>query len=529
MMKKQTTARSLRLAASCMAVMAAPLSADDRQPNIVLIMCDDMGLSDIGCYGGEVQTPHLDSLADAGLRFSQFKNTGRSCPSRASLLTGCYPHDAGMGWMTAVDEHRPGYRGQIDRQIPTLAELLREAGYGTYMSGKWHVTVDGAFGAPNGTYPTQRGFDRYYGSLTGGGSYFRPKFVYSNLTPVDSFPEGYYYTEALTDSAVSFIKGHPSGRPLFLYLAYFAPHRPLQAPADRVARCRSRYAAGYDVLRRERFRRMKDLGLVPDSMELPRFDREFGGHKPAWNELTDAQRREWTEAMATYAAMIEVMDDGVGRVADALRARGMADNTVFIFLSDNGATLEGGRTNQLMADLSNTPYRSYKMWCYEGGVSTPCIIADGRPQGRQRAGAICRQPAHITDILPTCLELSGHSYPGNGRGIALPGVSLWPAMEGRPFAQHDLYFEHQTSSALISGRWKIVRPDDKSPWELYDLSTDPYETTDVGGENPDVLGRLASQWQAWAERHNVLPLFNLSWGERIDYWKQRNPDQDGCD
>lgn len=233
--------------------------------------------------------------------------------------------------------------------------------------------------------------------------------------------------------------------------------------------------------------------------------------------------------MATYAAMIEIMDDGVGRVADALSARGMADNTVFIFLSDNGATLEGGRTNQLMADLSNTPYRSYKMWCYEGGVSTPCIIADGRPQGRTMAGKICRQPAHITDILPTCLDLAGHSYPGNGRGIALPGVSLWPAMEGRDFPSHDLYFEHQTSSALISGQWKAVRADDRSPWELYDLSVDPYETTDVSAANPDVLERLTGQWQRWAEQHHVLPLSNLSWGKRIDYWKQRYPDQDGSD
>ena len=198
-------------------------------PNIVLILCDDMGFSDLGCYGSEIQTPHLDCLAREGVRFTQFKNTGRSCPTRASLLTGRYQHQVGMGWMTAVDEHRPGYRGQISKEYPTVAEVMKANGYGTYMCGKWHVTVDGAFYAPNGSFPTQRGFDRYYGCLTGGGSYYKPKPVYDNMTLVTDFPDDYYYTTAISDSAASFVRQHPADTPMFLYVAYYAPHLPLQA------------------------------------------------------------------------------------------------------------------------------------------------------------------------------------------------------------------------------------------------------------------------------------------------------------
>ena len=227
----------------CAAAASAQTQAPAK-PNIVLILCDDMGFSDIGCYGGEVRTPHIDSLAANGVRFSQFKNTGRSCPTRASLLTGRYQHEVGMGWMTAVDEHRPGYRGQIDAAYPTIAEILKANGYATYMSGKWHVTVDGAFGQPNGSYPVKRGFDRYYGCLSGGGSYYRPQPVYNDLERVSDFPDDYYYTTAITDSAAAFIGRHPADRPMFLYVAYYAPHLPLQAPETRVQQCLPRYEAG---------------------------------------------------------------------------------------------------------------------------------------------------------------------------------------------------------------------------------------------------------------------------------------------
>ena len=262
---------SIFLAASAAQVQAqAP-----GRPHIVLIMCDDMGFSDLGCYGSEINTPHIDSLARAGVRFTQFKNTGRSCPSRASLLTGRYQHTVGMGWMTAVDEHRPGYRGQITDTVPTISEVMRSNGYRTYMSGKWHVTLDEHFDRPDGSYPTQRGFDEYYGCLSGGGSYYTPTPVYRNLTRITDFPEDYYYTTAITDSATAFIRRHSADEPMFLYVAHYAPHIPLQAPQDRVNKCLPRYRVGYDVLRQQRFERQKELGLFPDTLELPIYDKEF--------------------------------------------------------------------------------------------------------------------------------------------------------------------------------------------------------------------------------------------------------------
>lgn len=490
----------------------------DSRPNIVLVMCDDMGFSDIGCYGGEVNTPNIDSLAMNGLRFSQFKNTARSCPSRASLLTGLYQHDAGMGWMTAVDEHRPGYRGEIDPDVPTVAEILRDSGYSTYMSGKWHVTLDADFGRPDGSYPVQRGFERYYGCLSGGGSYWTPKPLYNDLEPVTDLPEGYYYTDAVTDSAAVFIRRHSTDSPMFLYVAYYAPHLPLQAPQDRIDRCRARYECGYDVLRERRFEKQKRLGFVPERDTLPVFGKEFGGHRPAWEELSAKDREQWINDMATYAAMIEIMDDGIGKIVQTLREKGMLENTVFMFLSDNGATLEGGWLGQLMADLSNTPYRSYKQWCYQGGTSTPFILTWGDPEKNPLKGRICRTPSHITDILPTCLDLASVTYPGNRKGISLPGRSLVPAISGKRPGRRDMFFEHQSSCALISGKWKIVRRDKTSPWELYDLEKDPFETADLSGTKRARAARMAAKWEDWAQRHHVLPLENLGWSERIRYY-----------
>ena len=274
------TFTTLALTAVAPATAAGSADSNTEHPNIVLIMCDDMGFSDLSCYGGEVHTPNIDYLAEQGIRFSQFKNTGRSCPSRAALLTGHYQHEAGMGWMTAVDEHRPGYRGQISANLPTIAEVLRNQGYATYMSGKWHVTVDGAFDSPNGSYPAQRGFSKDYGCLHGGGSYYKPDPVYSNLQRVTEFPEDYYYTTAITDSAVSFIKQHPVDTPLFIYIAHYAPHLPLQAPKEKVEACRERYKVGYDILRQQRFERQKALGLVAPDMELPVFQK----NSPAAND-----------------------------------------------------------------------------------------------------------------------------------------------------------------------------------------------------------------------------------------------------
>lgn len=491
---------------------------NNASPNIILILCDDMGFSDLGCYGSEVHTPNIDELAEKGIRFSQFKNTGRSCPSRASLLTGHYQHDVGMGWMTAVDEHRPGYRGEITKEIPTIAEVMRANGYSTYMSGKWHLTLDDAFDAPNGSYPAQRGFDKYYGCLSGGGSYYTPTPVYHNLTRITEFPDDYYYTTAITDSAVSYIRQHPTDKPMFMYVAHYAPHLPLQAPAARVEKCKERYKVGYDVLRKQRFARLKEMGFIPESMELPVYQKEFGGKRPAWEALTQQQQERWITDMATYAAMIEIVDDGIGQLVETVKQKGMLDNTIFIFLSDNGATKEGGYLGQLMADLSNTPYREYKSRCFQGGTSTPFILTYGNPEKNKNKGGICRQPAHIIDVLPTCMDITSAHYPKQFKKN-LPGISLLPAIAGKKTKSRELFFEHQASCAIISDHWKLVRAGRHDTWELINLSTDPFEMKDLSGQYPSLVRKLEGKWNKWAEQNHVFPFEDKSWKVRINYYR----------
>lgn len=497
------------------------------QPNIVLILCDDMGFSDIGCYGSEIQTPNIDRLAEEGVRFTQFKNTGRSCPSRASLLTGRYQHEVGMGWMAEVDEHRPGYRGQIQKEFPTIAEIMKSGGYSTYMSGKWHVTTSGAYDSPNGSYPVQRGFDRYYGCLHGGGSYYKPSPVYNDLDKVEELPDDYYYTNAITDSAVCFVKRHDTEKPMFLYVAHYAPHLPLQAPQEYVEKCIGRYKCGYDKLRKERFEKQKRLGIVPEDMELPVFDREFGGKRPAWEELSPQQQQQWIKDMATYAAMIEIMDENIGKLVNAIKEKGMYENTVFIFLSDNGATDEGGFIGQLMSDLSNTPYRSYKKWVYQGGTSTPFILTYGNRKKNINRGGLCRQPSHIIDILPTCMALGNISYPQSFENPDIPGINLVPVIGNNANLKRTLFFEHQSSCAVIDGEWKLVKADRNQEWELINLNNDPFETNDLASEYPEKVEELEAEWIDWANKHKVFPLENKAWTERINFYKAKNPDQRG--
>ena len=500
-------------------------------PNIILIMCDDMGYSDLACYGGEIHTPNINYLAENGVRFSQFKNTGRSCPSRAALLTGHYQHEAGMGWMTAVDEHRPGYRGQITSSLPTIAEIFRDNGYATYMSGKWHVTVDGAFDTPNGSYPVQRGFEKYYGALSGGGSYYKPTPLYNGLKRVTDYPDDFYYTTAITDSAVSFIKNKPDKKPMFLYVAHYAPHRPLQAPADRVAACRERYKVGYDVLRKQRFDRMKQMGLISKEFSLPVYQKEFEGKRPAWSALSIKQKEEWINDMATYAAMVEIVDDGIGELIRATKEKGIYENTVFVFLSDNGATSEGGHIAQLLADLSNTPFRSYKRWCFQGGTSSPLILMYGGKKSAKGKGVICSEPGHIIDIMPTCLDMASIKYPQifKGKKMKLEGVSLLSLLKTKESHPRDLYFEHQSSSAIISNGWKLVRYDSRDNWQLINLKKDPFELNDVSAKNPNRVKNLVHKWNNWAKRQHVFPLESRPWTERINYYKSLHPDQRGIE
>ncbi|WP_136081244.1 sulfatase-like hydrolase/transferase [Pontiella desulfatans] len=517
-------------------LMAGTAFAQGDKPNIVLIMCDDMGYSDLGCYGSEIQTPHIDALAEDGVRFSNFKNTGRCCPSRASLLTGRHQHAVGLGWMTAVDEHRPGYRGQIADTIPTLAEIMKENGYSTYMAGKWHVTVDGAWkpkdSTPNGSYPTERGFDEFYGGLTGGGNYYKPKSIHRNEEKITTFPEGYYYTDAITDHAVAFIQNHDATKPFFMYVAHYAPHRPLQAPEERIDACRERYKVGYDLLRQERYRRLKEIGLIKSAVELPIHTGEFKKQaRPSWDALDAKLKEEWIEEMATYAAMIEIMDDWIGEVVEEVKKRGEFDNTLFVFLSDNGATSEGGFISQLAADLSNTPYRSYKAKTFMGGISSPLIIHYPK-KIKKGAGGVRADSTHITDILPTCLDLAGIEYPKtfNGAEIAPPdGISVVPALKNEALPERDFFFEHQTACSAISGDWKLVRLSTGWSWELIHLKEDPFEQNDVAKAYPEKVAELEEKWNAWGEKNNVLPLNpkGLSWDNRVKKYTEQYPVQDG--
>ena len=506
------------------------------KPNVVLIMCDDMGFSDIGCYGSEIETPHLDQLADQGVRFSQFKNTGRCCPSRASLMTGRHAHAVGMGWMTAVDEHRAGYRGQLSDDVPTLAEIYKSADYGTYICGKWHLIADGNFGnkknpKPNGAWPIDRGFDEFYGSLSGPRNYFRPKFTVRNATPLHDFPEDYYYTDAVTEHAVKFIKEHDQTNPFFMYIAHYAPHRPLQAPEDRIDACRDRYRVGYDKLREERFQKLQELGIIDPEFKLPMHEKEFRSGRPSWESLDDNKKQKWITQMATYAAMIEIMDDGIGQVVETLKKQGVYDNTIILFLSDNGASAEGGLIPQLRADLSNTPYREYKQATYEGGISSPMIVRTPFLD-HEHHGAVRHDVTHITDILPTCLELTDLGYPKTFRNVSISGpdgISMAPALEGNTLPKPDRFYEHQTSMAVMQGDWKLVREHVRKPWELIHLPDDPFEQIDLSAKQPEKASELETAWNRWADDNNVLPLEVRDWGTRIKYYKKINPDQDGID
>ncbi|MFI3303242.1 MAG: arylsulfatase [Rikenellaceae bacterium] len=523
-----STAAALSLATT--AAIGAPQS---EKPNIILIMCDDMGFSDLGCYGSEINTPNIDQLAQDGVRFTQFKNTGRSCPSRASLLSGRYQHSVGMGWMTAVDEHRDGYRGELTSEVPTIAESLKGAGYSTYMSGKWHVTVDSAYSnaqkrglTPNGSFPTERGFDKYYGALSGGGNYYTPKPLLRDDVLITEYPDDFYYTHAITENAVQYIEDHDTSDPMFMYVAHYAPHRPLQAPQDRIDAVSERYEVGYDVLKAERFRRQQEIGIVPSADELPLHNKEFkDSERPSWESLTEKQQQEWIKDVSTFAAMVEIIDDGIGELIEATKRKGIYDNTIFIFLSDNGATSEGGQIAQLTADLCNTPYRSYKRWCFLGGVSSPLIIHYPKAFGEE-CGEIRTTPAHIIDIMPTCLDLAGVNYPTSfaGKKISAPdGVSIVKLVEGGKISKRDLFFEHQTSCSIISDGWKMTRENYKSEWELFDLATDPFETTDLAKLMPKKAAQLEAKWNAWGKKNNVFPLETRVWTDRINYYKSQYP------
>ncbi|MCA9079064.1 MAG: arylsulfatase [Planctomycetaceae bacterium] len=492
------------------------------RPNVVVILVDDMGYSDIGCYGSEIPTPHLDQLAENGLRFTQFYNTGRCCPTRASLLTGQYSHQAGVGHMTddKGPEH-PGFRGFLNRQSLTLAEVLGPAGYMTAASGKWHVGHK-----EQSMWPLQRGFDRFYGVPEGGGFYFKVKqgrtVVRGNevlYSAEQQPPSDWYSTDAWTLAGLEFIDEALSAKqPFLLYLAHNAPHFPLQAPEADIAKFRGKYRAGWDALRAARHERQIELGLVDRQWPLaPRPDMV-----PEWDSLSAEEQDYFDHLMAIYAAVVSRMDGAIGTLVDGLKQRDVLDNTLILFMSDNGGTAESGPRGkyegdhpgdgdsnvfygQCWATLSNTPFRRYKRQNHEGGIATPLIAH--WPAGIQEKNGLRTQPCHITDIMATLVDVTGADYPtelGGQQIHPLAGTSLRPAFENRDLPERAIFWEHEGNAAIRSGDWKLVRLGRKGKWELYNLAHDRTELNDLAAMHPRRVKELREQWRAWAIRSHAI-------------------------
>lgn len=492
-----------------------PVSLAGSRPNILLIMADDLGFADLGCYGATiVETPNLDRLGFGGTRFTQCYNNAKCAPSRATLLTGLYSQQVGC--------HGPPVTW---RHCATLAEALQPAGYRSWLSGKWHA----------GQSPHDRGFEREFALCNGHCNYWNG--AYASPVPPDFEPDWYrthrtrwafdgvdhanwapdapnfFTTDAFSDAAVRFITaGADDPAPFLLHLAYTAPHFPLQAPPEDIAKYRGRFRDGWDAMRARRHARQLELGLLDPAWPLSARDEAT----PPWDDVAEQDRDDWDLRMAVYAAMIDRMDRGIGRVLDALDATGQRDNTLILFLSDNGGNAEEfNRTPDVApgpiasfrtldppwAGATNTPFRKYKTWNHEGGISTPLIA---HWPGRVPAGRICGDVVHILDFMPTCLELAGAAYPTENAGepvLPLEGRSFVPALAGQPSAPRDLLcWQFGGAAAARRGRWKVVRLDRKSGWELYDVEADRTETRNLAAVEPARTAALVADWEAWARR-----------------------------
>ena len=520
------------------ALPAGTTAGAAERPNILVILADDLGYSDIGCFGGEIRTPNIDALAANGLRLTQFYNATRCCPSRASLLTGLYPHQAGVGDMTGDQgPRRPGYRGHLTERSATIPEVLRSAGYRTSMVGKWHL-------GPN-PGPIRRGFDDFYGMIGGFNSFWQEDPFYTRLPagrPKRSYPAGQFYsTDAFADYALDFLDAsrRDPGRPWFLYLAFNAPHFPLHAPKAEVDRYAPMYEKGWDAIRDERLARMKRLGIVGDGVPLtPRSDWDHPFHhkegvNPPWDSFPADRRIDLARRMAIFAAMVEHMDGAIGRVVASLKEHGQLDNTLILFLSDNGGCAEwdplgfdvdtGPKTTNILhageelasmggpgtyhsygsgwANASNTPWRLYKHYAHEGGISTPFVAH--WPAGLKRKGELDSRVGHLVDIMATCVEVSGAQYPAGAEVLPMEGRSLLPALRGEPETPRALFWEHEGNRAARDGRWKLVARKGH-PWELYDIEADRAEMRDLSAQEPDRVARLANAWGEWAARCFVI-------------------------
>jgi len=515
-------------AVSLLGCQSAPVSesGEDKRPNIVIIMADDMGYTDLGCFGSEINTPNIDRLADNGLVMTQFYNTGRCCPTRASLLTGLYQHQAGIGHMVG-NLGRPAYQGYLNQQSVTIAEVLKEAGYTTLMTGKWHV------GSHPEHWPLKRGFDRFYGVPQGGGMYYYPfnnrvgRFVTLDSSQVALDSANFYTTTAFNDYAVKFLEEQRNApNPFFLYVAHIAPHFPLHAPDSAIAKYRGKYRAGFEKIRQDRYLRAQELGIIPEGLTKSQPDSLVW----MWDNLPPAQQDTMDLKMAVYAAQVDIMDQGIGDIINTLEEMGELDNTVIMFLSDNGATREYIDRNPSPADTaaigtrfswasytaswanaSNVPFRLYKSWVHEGGISTPFIVHYPN-QIKQRR--INRQVGHVIDLMATCTDLAQAEYPQqyqNQRIKPTEGISLLPIMQGDSVERNQpLFWEHMGNRAIRDGNWKLAAPGPTKAWELYNMAEDRSETQNLANQHPERTQDLAQKWQDWADRVGVVSWEELS-------------------
>lgn len=539
---------------------------DDR-PNIILILADDMGFADLGITGSEIKTPNIDALGVNGVLFSAMYNCARCCPTRASLLTGLYPHNAGIGHM-GTSLGSPAYQGYLRNDAVTIAEVLQRAGYRTLMSGKWHVGGDfdprdadtwqlGDVGHPT---PRQRGFDRFYGIVDGATHFFSPHFVVEDDARVEVDPTGFYFTDAITDKAIEMIgergrndAGPEETAPFFLYLAHAAPHWPLHAFPDDIAKYDGVYQRGWDTIRTARHEELNGLGVLRHAWDISPRDRDA----PAWNDI---RQKDWEASrMAAYAAMVDRMDQSIGRLVAYLKRTDQFDNTLILFLSDNGGCAEfmaedgwakyyptehldgrriamGNHTHLMPGDpltfmsydlpwanASNAPFRLFKHWVHEGGISTPLVAH--WPDGI-RSSQIAHMPLHVVDVLPTLLEVTGSPYPSELGGHEIQrvdGESFADVFAGKLWEREQpIFWEHEGNCAVRLGEFKLVRKHGQ-PWELYDMDVDRTELSDLSGRNPPLEHQLQAEFEHWATRCGVepwdavWPKLQAAWGlESVD-------------
>ncbi len=514
-------------------------SQKQERPNIIVILSDDMGYSDLGCYGGEIHTPNLDKLAEEGIRFTQMYNCARSCPTRAALLTGKYPHEVGV----------PGMGQNLSMDAPTIAEVLRGAGYHTGMSGKWHLSrtralpdknmqlkwlahqLDSNVFAPLETYPCNRGFEEHWGVIWGVADYYDPFSLVHNEEAIKSVPKGFYITDFITDKSLNLIdKYSKDDKPFFLYVAYTSPHWPLHALPEDIEKYRDTYSDGWEVIREKRYRKMIEIGLI-DSVLFPLPENSSG---KKWADCTNKQKE--ANHMAVHAAMVDRMDQGIGKIIEKLKQLGEYENTLILFLNDNGASYERGYLpgfdrpgetregvpidydpvqpgtettwgyiGDAWASAANTPFRFWKKESYEGGICTPFIVHwPARLKGMENT--VNRGVAHVIDILPTCIELANADYPSSIHGLktsTYAGKSLIPLIFGKINSTHDtLFWEHEGGRAIRIGNWKMASLKDQK-WELFNLEKDKTEINDLSSQYPDRVEDMNKLWEDWAKKVNL--------------------------